>query len=170
MTFRVKLILAIAFLTSCGTIIGNGFYDPSVPAGSSGVPAGRTAPTSSNFDQVVQQYISSTLEACGSFSEKSSISSIDAGRECIRMARETCTPSKYLFNKLNTDGSRFTSFVSVDLIQGVSEGAPKTPDCQIYVHTISNVPGNYIFDEATCFEFEENEIPEVACGILNVHS
>ena len=140
----------------CGTIIGNGLRDPTTPSPSPiGLPP---PPTAADFQLAIDEYNDSGLDDCGSFTEDSSISELDTGRLCIIDADETCTPKKYLYNKTNTDGSRFVSFVSV-----ISDSG----NCSVRVHTVSSVSPQYLQDTRTCEEFTEGEIPEVACGILN---
>ncbi len=144
----------VTILSACGTIIGNGITDPTGPSSSpiSGPPL--------DYNIAIEEYEQNTSADCGSFTENNSVSEIDAGRQCIRDALETCTESKYLYNKHNTDSSRFVSFVSVEQTQ---------PDeCRLRVHTISNVAPNPIGNKIkTCTTIEPNEIPEVACGILD---
>lgn len=150
------LLLTIIF-PACGTIIGNGITDPTGPSMS---PI--DAPNSNDYDfsAPIEEYTTSGLADCGSFTENSTVAEIDVGRQCIRDALEDCIASKYLYNKENSDGSRFVSFVSV------TESTPGI--CKLRVHTVSNVEPNPIGDQIrTCTTLQANEIPEVACGILN---
>lgn len=157
---KLLLLCLILILPGCGTIIGNGVWqgDPTtspidVPDGASNIEL--------DFAGPVNEYNESTALDCGSFTEDNTIAEIDAGRQCIRDADDSCTPKKYLYNKTNTNGSRFVSFVNV-LVDSQNPG-----QCLIYVHTVTNVSPNFADEEASCDAFTGNEIPEVACEILD---
>ena len=151
--FKNLALSSLLFFLACGTIIGNGFRDPTT-----GSTQAIDLPL--QFDHAIMEYNASNYADCGSFDENSTQVSIDLGRQCIRDALDSCTPSKYLLNKHNPSGSRFVSFVSVKEVE------PGT--CKLRVHTISNVSPENIGDRIeSCFEIDPDEIPEVACGILD---
>lgn len=139
----------------CGVGIGNGLFgDPTAPSASfDGGP-------DLDFSAPIDEYNESTFDDCGSFTEDSTIAQVDAGRECIHDAFDACNESKYLYNKTNADGSQFVSFVSVEITSS------EPLECQLRVHTVSDVPPENIGDEEkTCTTFDSDELPEVACGI-----
>lgn len=156
--FKSILFLLVVFVISnCGTGIGNGIYDPTTSNGS-------YTPQQLDFSVPVHEYKqNSELANCGSFTEDSTISEIDVGRECVHHAFKYCIESVYLYDKENTDGSRFVSFVSVVKIVNASPGR----SCQIHVHTVSDVPPPIGDQEATCYTLGLDELPELACGIAN---
>ncbi len=159
---KLLLLLLILILPGCGTIIGNGIWggDPTSPNVSPiDVPDG--ASEELDFAGPVDEYNDSTALDCGSFTEDNTVAEIDAGRQCIRDADDTCTPKKYLYYKTNSNGSRFVSFVNV-LIDSQNAG-----QCLIHVHTVTNVSPNFADEESSCDAFTGNEIPEVACGVLD---
>jgi hypothetical protein len=153
---KKAFLCAMIFAASCGTIVGNGIDPtspvPDAPAGPSISPA--------DFLRVRDEYKADDRSFdCGSYSENNTAFEIEGGRACIAHAEPSCDPAKYLFDKTNADGSRFVSFVSV------AETSPGSGECDVYVHTVSNVPGNVFNDHATCDEFTADLIPELACGI-----
>ncbi len=155
-TTKKTLLFLMLFAPSCGTIVGNGIDPtspvPDAPAGPSISPA--------DFLHVVNEYKNDDRSFdCGSYSENNSAWELESGRACIAHAEPSCDPAKYLYDKTNADGSRFVSFVSV------TETSPGSGECDVYVHTVSNVPGNVFDDQATCDEFTADQIPELACGI-----
>ena len=153
-TQKLFILCLTILLPACGTIIGNGIWsDPTTPVTGSGNNIAL------NFSAPIDQYHQSSLNDCGSFTEQSSVATVDAGRNCIHNAFTACTESKYLYNKTNPDGSRFVSFVSV------IEDQSNLGACKLYVHTVSNVPPPIGDVEKTCSTLEANELPEVACGI-----
>ena len=149
-----KLVSLLLLITACGTGIGNGIFDPT-----GGGPSASPSQINLNFNRPIQDYIESDFADCGDYYVTTAQSQINAGRQCIRDALDTCTESKYLLDKQNANGSRFTSFVS---IQETTPG-----NCQIRVHTVSSVESNFGDQEATCASFDDNLIPELACGILD---
>jgi hypothetical protein len=153
--------LLILFPLACGTGIGNGIWgDPTTPpSNSAAIPAGEDRDNS--FSIPIYEYSQSTFSDCGKFTEQSSVAEVDAGRACIHNAFDTCTESKYLLNKLNSDDSRFVSFVSVEKIP------EDETTCQLRVHTVSNVPPNPIDVEKTCTTLQPGEYIETACGVGN---
>jgi hypothetical protein len=161
MTKSKKILLACTLwvIAACGTGIGNGFFDPTLPPTSSSIDLPNIY--DEGFETPVQEYNNSSSVDCGSFSEDSTVGAIDQGRQCIRDALDTCTPSKYLYDKLNSNGSRFVSFVSVKL------QSSNPLECEVRVRTVSNVNAEPINDVRTCADFTENQIPEAACGILD---
>lgn len=154
----IQIIALLFSITACGTGIGNGVFgdDPTNPNPSA--PITLPPPSDEELDEVIEAYNESSLPTCGVFTEANTVAELDSGRLCIRQADENCNPKKYLYNKTNTDGSRFVSFVSI--VENAGE-------CQVRVHTVSDVPGNYISDTRTCDDFTENQIPEAACGLFN---
>ncbi|MCC7460556.1 MAG: hypothetical protein IT286_04550 [Proteobacteria bacterium] len=152
-----KILLSVALLTivACGTGIGNGFRDPTIP--NPNYPIDNSIPSTS-FLNAVNEYNQSSLVDCGRFTELSLPANIQDGRKCIKKADQTCTPSKYLLDKHNAAGSRFVSFVSV-------ENDPNNLGCLVKVHTVSNVPGNILSEQRICEAFDEGQMPELTCGI-----
>jgi hypothetical protein len=145
-------LLSVFLQTRCGTIINNGgtANDPTY----AGLPEGDPL-ISLDFHTPISQYEESPFESCGEFTEESTVAELDAGRQCIHAAFESCSDAKYLYNKTNEDGSRFVSFVSI-----------RGDTCEIFVHTVSDVPPEYLGDqEALCDRLEPTELPETACGI-----
>lgn len=161
MNKKIKILGVILLLLSiaCGTGIGNGFIDPTVPYGSS---TGSSSVT--GFSEPGAEYRDSAFLDCGSFTEDSSLAAVDRGRQCIRDSFSDCREAKYLLDKTNFDHSRFVSFVSIEKI-------PTDPNhCQLRVHTVSNVPPNPINnEERVCTVLLPNEYIETACG-LSVNS
>jgi hypothetical protein len=84
---KYVFIVLLFALSACGTRIGNGNPSPSPII------------TPLEFWIPINKYLQSTFTDCGMFNEYSSQTSIDAGRQCIRNALDTCTPSKYLYDK-----------------------------------------------------------------------
>lgn len=156
---QILLALTLWVIAACGTGIGNGLFgDPTFPSKSSSIDIPNI--DNKDFQKPVQEYNNSGLQDCGIFSEDSTVGEIDQGRQCIREALDTCTPSKYLYDKLNSNGSRFVSFVSVKL------QSSNPLECEVRVRTVSNVNSEAVNDVRTCADYTENQIPEAACGIL----
>lgn len=153
-------LLCVLVLISCGTIIGNGVRgDPTAPPFSGDVIPNRPFPLNLDFSAPVTEYREfSDSAACGTYTEESTAAEVEAGRLCITNSFTNCIRSKYLYNKENIDGSRFVSFVSVS---EVSRGY-----CVMRVHTVSDVPPEYIGDATGECLTLGNSIPEV-CGILD---
>ncbi len=161
-----KLLVAslTMFLFYCGTIIGNGFRDPT-NSGISTSPISIPPLSQGEINEPINEYnADNSVVDCGSFTQNSTLNEVDQGRSCIYESfhsGEGCIEAKYLLNKTNVDGSRFVSFVKVatDDMGG---------DCKLRVHTVSNVqPENIGNVTRTCTTLEQNEIPETACGILD---
>jgi hypothetical protein len=152
MTLKKIVVLLLVPLGACGTLIGNGI-DPT-----SGVPNPIPSIITLDFNAPISEFQQSNFPSCGDFYETTSPAVLEAGRQCIRDALESCTEKKYLYDKRNTNGSRFTSFVSVE------ETDPGI--CRLRVHTVSDVqPGDIGDREEICTSIDDDEIPEVACGI-----
>lgn len=163
----ICFFVLLHFQTGCGIGVGNGIWgDPTTPGFGSGKPndqggKGNPPPKDAEFQEPIDEYYSSGDATCGEFTENNTLEQVDAGRECIINADIHCVPSRYLFNKTNSDGTRFVSYVSV-VFDGTSHSS-----CLIQVHTVSNVPPLILGNQTRiCSEFNNNEIPEVACGIL----
>lgn len=171
--FKKEASLFIYFFTllhlqiGCGIGVGNGVWgDPTTPGFGSadGTTTGgneKPTPMPMEFKEPINEYYATTLDDCGDFSEDDTLAQVDAGRECIINADSICKPSRYLLNKTNSDGTKFVSYVSV-----VYDGNNHS-NCLIQVHTVSDVPPLVIGNQTRiCSAFNDNEIPEVACGIL----
>lgn len=157
-TKNILLSISLLAIVACGTGIGNGFRDPTIP--NPNYPIDNSVPVTS-FLNAVNEYNQSSLVNCGRFTELSLLADIQNGRKCIKQADQTCTPSKYLLDKRNAAGSRFVSFVSV-------LNDPNNSRCLVKVHTVSNVPGNILNEQRICEAFDEGQMPELTCGILQL--
>ena len=155
---KLLLLCLILILPGCGTIIGNGIWgDPTTATSSNiGIPPGADHISNAEFTEPVDEYNESTFTDCGSFTENSTVSQIDIGRQCIQSALDTCTPSRYLYNKENADTSRFVSFVSI------KQYAEEPDECFIRVHTVSNVPSSYVGNKMNN--------PAASCEVSKTHS
>lgn len=150
--FKNKFLVGILLsLGSCGTIIGNGINDPDP----------LNPPSNEEFLKILKEYKDNTSEDCGNYSQDSTLGQIENGRQCIIDADTTCTPSKYLMDRINSNGSRFTSLVTIFFVD------PFSP-CKIRVRTLSNDPNNIIDANNTCGAFIEGQIPEEACGVAPI--
>ncbi len=151
----IGLIVASA---GCGTGTGN----PETASSFDGA-----APSTTNFDAVISEYLgaevlgsggSSLRTECGSYVGNAPPRNVDAGRNCIRTSLTACQEARYLLDETLTDGSRFVSFVAVE----ITGSSPTT--CQLRVHTVSSDPNRFVGSwEAACASVGANEEIELAC-------
>jgi hypothetical protein len=143
-------------LSGCGTIIGNGVLSD---AGNPDSPPVTGTPVKDTFSAIALAYETSDLADCGSFTNDSPSTRLNIGRQCIRNADTTCKPSKYLYSAKNANGSRFASFVSVQI------NTEHPAECQIKIRAFSDDLENFIDEHKVCDSFLPNELPELACGV-----
>jgi hypothetical protein len=168
----IFVIVLIFFAGGCGTGVGN----PDGLPGAQGTDAAFDAPdpaaeplvaSALDFNAPIKKYETANVlnqangVDCGSFTGNSSVSEVDDGRQCTRNAFLACTPSKYLLNRTNSDGSRFVSYVGIEVILS----NPLT--CQVRVHTVSNDSGTKFIgdEEKICQALNGTEMIELACGV-----
>jgi len=156
------VIFLILVFGGCGTGVGN----PEGNATPLFAPTDENFNVEPNFDAPIDEYNSNTAHSqpngvdCLSFTQASSLGDVNAGRSCIRNALDNCNPARYLLDEITGSGSRFVSFVSVEITQS----APLS--CQLRVHTVSDDSARFVGDEEkTCDEVSANEVLELACGI-----